>query len=81
MKFRPSELVWLKTPRSQPRPTGLTQPLTYSLAAGAPPGAGISPVTGVFTWTPKVPGVYNFTVVVTDVVSGATASFPISLTH
>lgn len=28
------------------------QTLTYSLAAGAPSGAGINPVTGVFSWQP-----------------------------
>ena len=48
------------------RASGETQPLTYSLAAGAPAGAAINPVTGVFTWTPTVPGVYDVTVVVTD---------------
>jgi hypothetical protein len=46
--------------------SGLTEPLTYSLAAGAPPGAEINPVTGVFTWTPKVPGIYDVTVDVAD---------------
>lgn len=28
--------------------------LTYSLPAGAPPGAIINPATGVFTWTPEL---------------------------
>ncbi len=42
--------------------------LTFSLS-GAPAGASIDPVTGVFTWTPteaQGPGVYTFDVVVTD---------------
>ena len=43
--------------------------LTYSLDTGAPPGAGIDPATGLFTWTPSEaqgPGVYPVTVRVTD---------------
>ncbi len=43
--------------------------LTYSLDAGAPTGASIDPVTGLFTWTPteaQGPGVYPVTVRVTD---------------
>ena len=40
--------------------------LTYSLGPGAPPGASINPGTGEFTWTPTQPGVYVFTVFVTD---------------
>ena len=42
--------------------------LTYSLV-GAPEGAGINSTTGVFTWTPSEsqgPGVFNFSVVVSD---------------
>jgi hypothetical protein len=42
--------------------------LTYSLAAGAPAGASITPA-GVFSWTPteaQGPGTYNITVQVTD---------------
>ncbi|MCH8970844.1 MAG: tandem-95 repeat protein, partial [Acidobacteria bacterium] len=42
--------------------------LTFTLT-GAPAGAVIDPVSGVFTWTPteaQGPGVYVFTVVVTD---------------
>ena len=46
--------------------SGETQPLTYSLAPGAPAGAAINPVTGVFTWTPTVPGTYSVTVDVAD---------------
>ncbi|HEY2155467.1 MAG TPA: MBG domain-containing protein, partial [Isosphaeraceae bacterium] len=46
--------------------SGLTSPLTYSLAAGAPRGARIDPDTGVFTWTPTTPGVYSVTVDVAD---------------
>ena len=48
------------------RASGLTQPLTFSLAPGAPAGAAINPVTGAFTWTPKVPGTYSVTVDVAD---------------
>ena len=42
--------------------------LTFSLA-GAPVGADIDPVTGVFTWTPTEthgPAIYMFDVIVTD---------------
>jgi hypothetical protein len=42
--------------------------LSYSLV-GAPPGAGIQSSSGVFTWTPgesQGPGVFNFTVQVSD---------------
>jgi hypothetical protein len=42
--------------------------LSYSLV-GAPPGAGIHSSSGVFTWTPdesQGPGVFNFTVQVSD---------------
>jgi hypothetical protein len=45
------------------------QPLTYSLDAGAPAGAGLNASSGVFTWTPteaQGPGNYNITVRVTD---------------
>jgi hypothetical protein len=43
--------------------------LTFSLDEGAPPGASIQPGSGLFTWTPteaQGPGVYSFTIVVTD---------------
>jgi len=43
--------------------------LTFSLDPGAPPGAGIGPAAGVFTWTPgeaQGPGDYAVTVRVTD---------------
>ncbi len=43
--------------------------LTYSLDAGAPSGATIDPVTGLFEWTPSLadgPGTYAITVRVTD---------------
>jgi hypothetical protein len=42
---------------------------SYTLGTGAPAGAAIDAVTGVFTWTPpltQVPGDYAFTVRVTD---------------
>jgi hypothetical protein len=45
------------------------QHLTYSLDAGAPDGAGIDPVTGVFTWIPtedQGPSTITVTVRVTD---------------
>ena len=47
------------------------QTLTFSLDAGAPAGAGIHPVTGLFTWTAAagVQATNSFTVRVTD--SGA----------
>lgn len=43
--------------------------LTFTLDPGAPDGAGIDPVTGVFTWMPSEaqgPGSYPITVRVTD---------------
>jgi Tfp pilus tip-associated adhesin PilY1 len=43
--------------------------LTYTLEAGAPAGAAIDPVTGVFTWTPAEtdgPGTFPVTIRVTD---------------
>ncbi len=52
------------------------QTLTFSLGVGAPPGASIDPLTGVFTWTPteaQGPSVYTVTVVVTD--SGSPPAF------
>ncbi len=45
------------------------QTLTFSLGAGAPPGASIGPLTGVFTWTPteaQGPNTYLVTVIVAD---------------
>jgi uncharacterized protein (UPF0179 family) len=44
-------------------------PLTYSLDSGAPGGASINAVTGVFTWTPteaQGPGAYPVTIRVSD---------------
>jgi hypothetical protein len=43
--------------------------LTYSLQAGAPAGAAVDPITGLFTWTPDElhgPGVFDITVMATD---------------
>ncbi len=40
------------------------QTLTFSLGAGAPTGAAIDPITGVFTWTPADYQVYYFTFIV-----------------
>ncbi|MCX8156387.1 MAG: lamin tail domain-containing protein [Verrucomicrobiae bacterium] len=42
------------------------QTLTFELAPGAPAGAQVHPVTGVFSWTPAVVGVYPVTVIVRD---------------
>ena len=45
------------------------QALTFTLGAGAPPGAGIDAVTGVFTWTPaenQGPGIYSINIIVAD---------------
>lgn len=45
------------------------QSLTYALGGGAPAGAVINPMTGVFEWTPteaQGPGSYNVTIKVTD---------------
>jgi len=45
------------------------QSLTFSLDAGAPSGAGINPITGVFAWTPtesQGPATNNITVRVSD---------------
>jgi len=45
------------------------QTLRFSLGAGAPQGAYIDPVSGVFSWTPtelQGPGVYSITIIVTD---------------
>ena len=45
------------------------QTLTYGLGAGAPAGAAIDPVTGVFTWTPteeQGPGNYVIPITVAD---------------
>jgi glucose/arabinose dehydrogenase len=61
------------------------QALTYNLAPGDPPGAGIDPTTGVFTWA--VPpgqhiGSYSFGVIVTDNGSpplGTTANFVVDV--
>ncbi|MDB5385782.1 MAG: hypothetical protein JWM11_1428, partial [Planctomycetaceae bacterium] len=46
-----------------------SQALSYSLLGGAPSGASIDPVTGVFTWRPteaQGPGTFNVSVRVTD---------------
>lgn len=43
--------------------------LTFTLAAGTPPGAAINAASGVFTWTPSEaqgPGTNQITVIVTD---------------
>jgi Lamin Tail Domain/CotH kinase protein/Putative Ig domain len=46
-----------------------TQTLTFTLEGGAPPGAGIDPNSGEFTWTPGEedgPGIHAVTIRVTD---------------
>ncbi|RME93705.1 MAG: hypothetical protein D6766_07635, partial [Verrucomicrobia bacterium] len=63
------------------------QTLTFALGAGAPAGAAIDPVTGVFTWTPGEadgPGQYPVTVIVRDdgvPVRSAEATFTITVTE
>jgi len=57
-------------------------PLTFSLTAGAPVGAGINAQTGLFTWMPSeligiAPGVYDITV---QAVAGATTSATFAVT-
>ncbi len=50
-------------------PNGASQTLTFQIGAGAPEGAGIDPVTGVFSWTPaenQGPGSFQIGVIVTD---------------
>ncbi|MBK7999079.1 MAG: putative Ig domain-containing protein [Verrucomicrobia bacterium] len=50
-------------------PNGSSQTLTYSIGAGAPDGATIDPVTGVFSWTPaeaQGPGSFQIGIIVTD---------------
>lgn len=50
-------------------PNGAEQSLTFQIGAGAPEGASIDPVTGVFQWTPaeiQGPGSYQIGVIVTD---------------
>ena len=52
------------------------QSLTFSLGPGAPSGASIDPLTGVFNWTPteaQGPGTYPLKVIVAD-----NGSFPLS---
>ena len=52
------------------------QTLTFSLGPGAPSGASIDALTGVFTWTPteaQGPGIYPVKVIVTD-----NGTFPMS---
>jgi len=46
--------------------SGSASTLTYSLDPGAPTGATIDPVTGIFTWTPAAPGTYSVTVRATE---------------
>jgi hypothetical protein len=51
--------------------SGLT--VTWSLTAGSfPPGLSMDPDTGAVSGTPTQQGTYNFTVIATDVATGAT---------
>ncbi len=51
--------------------SGLT--ISWTLTAGSfPPGLSLDPNTGIVTGTPAQQGTYNFTVVATDVATGAT---------
>lgn len=60
------------------------QSITYTLDPGAPEGASIDPLTGVFTWRPteaQGPGAYPITVRVTDSGSPIMSDFePITVT-
>ncbi len=60
-------------------------PVTYSLAAGAPPGAAIDPQTGQFTWNLSeanglTPGDYPATVIVTDAMTQQSTSTTFNVT-
>ncbi|MGA1193623.1 MAG: hypothetical protein ACO3ZG_04485, partial [Kiritimatiellia bacterium] len=62
----PTNLSFTITATDADRPVNT---LTYSLGAGAPPGASIDPVSGLFSWNvaaSNIPGAYNVSVVVTD---------------
>jgi hypothetical protein len=59
----------LSFPASATDPNGPSQTLTFSLGAGAPEGATIDPVSGVFSWTPSEaqgPGSFQIGIIVTD---------------
>ena len=50
-------------------PNGPSQTLTFRLGDGAPEGATIDPLSGVFAWTPteaQGPGSFQFGIIVTD---------------
>lgn len=60
------------------------QTFTFSLEAGAPAGASISPLGGVFSWTPgeaQGPGVYPITVDVSDGTSIGFTTFVVTVTE
>ena len=54
--------------------------LTFSLS-GAPSGAAIDPVSGVFTWTPPNDGVHTFDVCVTDGTDSDCESVTVTVTN
>jgi len=59
------------------------QSLTFSLS-GAPAGASIDPITGVFNWTPteaQGPGEYTFDVVVSDGVASDSETITITVSE
>jgi hypothetical protein len=80
----PIEVDHLQYGRIEP-PAPQNQPVTYSLAPGAPVGATIDPQTGVFTWTPteaQGPNDYSVTVRVNDNAAaslGASRTFRIAV--
>src|SRR5207248_2546043 len=63
------EQTLLSFTAAAPDPDLPANALTFSLDPGAPAGAGIDPVTGVFTWTPteaQGPNTFTLPVRVTD---------------
>jgi hypothetical protein len=64
-----AELTTLSLTSSASDPDLPNETLTFTLDPGAPSGASIDPVSGIFTWTPteaQGPGTYTIAVRVTD---------------